>query len=181
MDEIKYELWLERYGLEYARRIAEICESEEEIASRLGIGLVFFRKWKKKHPEFAEAISLGLAESDFAVIKALHKKATGFNVGLKKSYKLKRIDFDPDTGKKIREYEELATGIEETYVPVDLSAEKFWLKNRQSDRWLENGERIDGEGEGVGGVVEIPSAAILTPHVLHTERYSLPLPSAITS
>lgn len=163
MDEIKYELWLERYGLEYARRIAESCESEEEIASRLGIGLVFFRKWKKKHPEFAEAISLGLAESDFAVIKALHKKATGFNVGLKKSYKLKRIDFDPDTGKKIREYEELATGIEETYVPADLSAEKFWLKNRQSDRWLENGERIDSEGEGVGGVVEIPSADTIDP------------------
>ena len=100
MEEIKYELWLERYGLEYARRIAEICESEEEIAARLGIGLVFYRKWKRKHPEFAEAISLGMAESDYAVIRALHKKATGFNVGLKKSYKLKRIDFDPDTGKK---------------------------------------------------------------------------------
>lgn len=162
MAEAKYRLWIERYGFEHLRRLSEICDDECELAMRCGITLSLFRKWKKKYPEFADAINLGRAESDYAVIKALHKKATGFNVGVKKNYKLKRIDFDPDTGKKIREYEELATGVEETYVPADLNAEKFWLKNRQSDSWLEQGDRLSQE-EADGGIVEIPRADMIDP------------------
>lgn len=161
MAKTRYELWIEKYGFEFLRRLAEICEDDEEVAKRIGIGLSLFRKWKKKYPEFAEAINLGRAESDFAVIKALHKKATGFNVGVKKNYKLKRIDFDPDTGKKIREYEELATGVEETYVPADLNAEKFWLKNRQSDSWIEQSEKSSSEDSGESGVIEIPPADMI--------------------
>ena len=163
MAKIKYELWIERHGLEYVRHLAEVCENDEELALRCGINLSLFRKWKKEYPELAEAINLGKAESDYAVIKALHKKATGFNVGIKKNYKLKRIDFDPDTGKKIREYEELATGIEETFVPADLNAEKFWLKNRQSDRWLESAERTNFEEENEGGIIEMPTADKIDP------------------
>ena len=163
MAKTKYELWAERYGLEFLRRLSEMCENEEEIALRCGITLSLFRKWKKKYSEFADAINLGRAESDYAVIKALHKKATGFNVGVKKNYKLKRIDFDPDTGKKIREYEELATGVEETYVPADLNAEKFWLKNRQSDAWLEQSEKPVLEESSEAGIVEIPHADMIDP------------------
>lgn len=162
MPKTKYELWRERYGLEYLRSLAESGEGDEEIAARCGLELSVFRMWKKKHPEFAEAISFGRSESDYAVIKALHKKATGFNVGLKKTYKLKRVEFDPDTGKKVREYEELATGIDETYVPADLNAEKFWLKNRQSERWSEHMEKVSAdEVDEETGILEIPVADLL--------------------
>ena len=165
MPKMKYELWRERYGFEYLRRLAEEGEGDEELAARCGLELSVFRMWKKKHPEFAEAISFGRSESDYSVIKALHKKATGFNVGLKKTYKLKRVEFDPDTGKKVREYEELATGIDETYVPADLNAEKFWLKNRQSEHWSEQSEKVSSEeAEGETGILEIPVADMLDDH-----------------
>ena len=154
----KYSIWLERYGLEELRRLAEDGYSEEEMATRCGLKLSVFRIWKKKYPEFAEAIMLGRKESDLGVVKSLYKRATGYNVALKKTYKLKRIDFDPDTGKKIREYEELATGIDESHVPADLKAETFWLKNRQGERWCEGDERDSDGDECESGVIEMPQA-----------------------
>lgn len=155
----RYFLWLERFGLEELRRLAEDGYSEEEIAARCGLKPSVFNVWKKKFPEFAEAIMLGRKESDLGVVKSLYKRAMGYNVALKKTYKLKRVDFDPDTGKKIREYEELATGIDESHVPADLKAETFWLKNRQGERWCEGDYRDCGEDEdGMGGVVEMPPA-----------------------
>ena len=152
---LNYEKWLLHYGLELLRSLCEKGLSEEEIAERVGLSLGQMRRWKEKYVEFRSALSLGHPDSDFHVINALYKKATGFNVELKKTYKLKTVEFDPDTGKKIREYEELATGVDETFIPADLSAEKYWLENRQSERWGKKvGENDDGEGGGAVLLVE---------------------------
>ena len=144
-------------------RLPQITYSEvkrvggsEDMALELSV----YRRYKRRYPEFAEAIALGKASADYAVVRSLYKKATGYNVTLNKTYKLKRVDYDPETGKKIREYEELATGADETHVPADLRAETFWLRNRQSDRWSEKQEHptIDGEGTGI---VVIPEADMI--------------------
>ncbi len=162
MRENKYELWSERYGVEELRRLAEEGLTDDEISIRVSLEVSVFRLWRRKYPDFDEAIRLGRSESDYSVIRALHRKATGFNVGLKKTFKLKRIEFDPETGKKLREYEELATGVDETYVPADLNAEKFWLKNRQGERWAEQNEKAaTEEAEGETGVIQMPVADML--------------------
>lgn len=161
MAKNKYEKWLESFGLEYVRRLAEEGCPDEEIAIRSGLSLSELRRWRRKHPDFAEAIELGKSTSDYAVVRALYRKATGYNLSLNKTYKLKRVDYDPDTGKKLREYEELATGVDETYVPGDLRAETFWLKNRQSDRWSDRPDKEDVDGESEGGIVVIPEADML--------------------
>ncbi|MBQ3012088.1 MAG: hypothetical protein IJD74_00940 [Clostridia bacterium] len=157
MARTKYERWLERCGLERVRRLADEGLSDEEIAIACGIELPTFRLWKRKHSDFAEALGLGKADADYDIVRALYKKATGYNVAVDKTYKLKRVEFDPQTGKKIREYEELATGVDTAHIPADLRAEIFWLKNRQPERWSERSERESDEGE-IGGVVEIPEA-----------------------
>ena len=164
MSDAKFRVWYRRYGPEFVRRAAEMSENDDEIAFRCGIEPSVFRLWRKKYPEFDEAVRLGKSESDFLVIQALHKRAVGFNVGVQKTYKLKRVEFDPETGKKLREYEELATGVDETYVPPDLSAEKFWLKNRQGDSWLESNERASAAlVEDESGVLELPTADMIDP------------------
>jgi hypothetical protein len=63
-------------------------------------------------------------------MEALHRKAVGYTAPVKKTYKLKRVEYDPDSGKKLSEYEELQTGIDEAHVPADTRAEIFWLQNR---------------------------------------------------
>lgn len=154
----KYQLWLERYGLEYLRRLAEDGHPEEEIAIRCGLTLAVFRRWKREHPEFFAALELGRCGSDYAVIEAIYKKAIGYSVKLNKKIKLKRVDYDPETGKKLREYEELADAQDESYVPPDLKAGTFWLKNRQPDRWQDKAEKEDEGEESTGGIIEIPVA-----------------------
>ena len=157
MATTKYSRWLESCGLERVRRLADEGLSDEEIAIACGIELPTFRLWKRKRADFAEALGLGKQNADYDIVRALYKRATGYNVSVDKTYKLKRVEFDPQTGKKIREYEELATGVDTAHVPADLRAGIFWLKNRQPARWSERPEREADEGES-GGVVEIPEA-----------------------
>ncbi len=123
----------------------------------MGISPSLFARWKNKYEEFCEAVKLGRSDSDYAIIKAIYKKATGYNVTIDKIYKLKHIEYDPDTGKKVREYEELTTKPEDTHIPADIRAGTFWLKNRQPENWA---DKPDGTNtaEDSGGVVEMPEA-----------------------
>ncbi len=155
MRKSKYERYIEEYGEEYLRRMAEEGYTDSEIAGMSGVSYKTFRKWKDEHEEFANALKLGRFGADFAVIEALYKKATGYSVTVNKTYKLKRVDYDPDTGKKIREYEELQTGADENYIPADVRATSFWLKNRQPSRWSDKPDTSGGEQPCA---VEIPDA-----------------------
>ena len=153
----KYRDWCDKYGFEFLRRLAEEGCSDEEIARKCGLTVEVFTRWKNKYQKFSDAIEIGRVEADFSVVSALYRKAVGYSVKTPKTYKLKRVDFDPETGKKLREYEELAVGVDEDYIQPDLRAEMFWLKNRQPRRWSEKGIGDDGEGIEFG-VVEIPEA-----------------------
>ncbi len=157
----KFRRFCEDVGLEHIRRLAEDGYADEEIAIRSDIEPAVFRRWKKKYPEFAAAVELGRSGSDFAVVHSLYKKAVGYSVSVNKTHKLKRVDYDPDTGKKLREYEELATGVDESYIPPDLRAEMFWLKNRQPERWSDKPDCDSGQKESIGGVIELPEADML--------------------
>ena len=153
-----YRRWCEKYGFEILRRLAEEGLSDDEIAERCELEIEVFQRWKKKYSKFCDAIEIGRQEADFSVVEALYKKATGYSVKTNKTHKLKCIDYDPTTGKKVKEYEALAVGVDESYVPPDLKAEIFWLKNRQPHRWKEKDVReADGEDSEVG-IIEIPSA-----------------------
>ena len=161
MAKNKFERWRERFGLEYVRRLAEDGLSDEEIAARSGIELSTYRKWRTVYPQFAAAIELGRTGSDYAVVEALYKKAVGYRVPINKTVKLKRVEYDPETGKKVREYEELAVAVDESYVPPDLKAEIFWLKNRLPIRWNEGDASESDTDEGEGGIIEIPTADLI--------------------
>ena len=154
----KYREWCDKYGFDLLRRLAEEGNSDEEIAKKCGLDIEVFTRWKKKYHKFSDAIEIGRFEADFSVESALYRKAIGYNVKTPKTYKLKRVEFDPETGKKIREYEELEVAEDECYVPPDLRAEMFWLKNRQPRRWS---EKVIGDADSEDsetGVVEIPEA-----------------------
>ncbi len=151
----KFSAWCTKYGLETIRKLAEDGLSDTELAAAVGLTLEELERWRKRLPKFREAIELGRREADFDVIEAVYKKATGYNVSTTKTHKLKHIDYDPTTGKKLREYEELAEGTDIDYVAPDLRAGIFWLKNRQPERWSERGAAYESLE---GGVVELPNA-----------------------
>lgn len=145
--------WLTPEGLTLLRGMACVGKDEREIAACMGIGVGTLARWKKRYPEIASALAYCKGGADFAVMEALHRKAVGYTTPVKKTYKLKRVEYDPDSGKKLSEYEELQTGIDEAHVPADTRAEIFWLQNRCSGEWGQDKQESDAES---GGVIELP-------------------------
>lgn len=84
---------------------------------------------------------------------ALYRRACGYKVKLKKSFKVKRVDYDADTGKKISEREDLEAGFEEVHIPADVRVCAYYLNNRDPARWREHPKE---EGELLGGVIDYP-------------------------
>ena len=100
--------------------------TDVEIADKMGINPDTLYKYKKRYPEFAEALKNGKRAADAKVEKALYENAIGFK------------------------YEEEVLGNDGTVKEVErfrkpqTSAQKLWLKNRQSDKWRDKKE-ITGE------------------------------------
>lgn len=145
--------WLTPESLTLLRGMACVGKSSEQIAAYMGVSPTVLARWQKRHPELAAALTYDKEGADFAVMEALHRKAVGYTTPVKKTYKLKRVEFDPDTGKKLQEYEELQTGIDEAHVPADTRAEIFWLQNRCGGEWGTDKSETEGEN---GGVIELP-------------------------
>lgn len=94
---------------------------------------------------------------------SIYRRARGYKVSVKKNYKVKRVEYDPDTGKKTLEKEELQSGLEEVVIPADLRAATYWLINRDPHRWQEHPAAV--LGEIIGGEVELPELAPLDEEV----------------
>ena len=104
------------------------------------------------------AESAGIEEKDALrcrrVEDALYRRACGYKVKLKKSFKVKRVDYDSDTGKKISEREDLEAGFEEVHIPADVRVCAYYLNNRDPARWREHPK--EESEELFGGLVEYP-------------------------
>lgn len=106
---LKLAYWCARSGL-----------IDTEIAAELGIAISTFYKWRKAHPEFAEALDAGKDIPDEKVEQALYKRAIGYE------YEETKIK---DTIK----------GEETTHSTLQMAPDTtaciFWLKNRRPERW----------------------------------------------
>lgn len=145
--------------------------TNKEVAARLDISYSTLRDWIKKGQEgeerfaaFAEAFIRARDVCTDTVEAALYKKTQGYNAKVAKTFKLKRVEYDPDTGKKISEKEVLQVGYEEVHVPADTYAQIFWLTNNRKERWQhkptqESGDNSE-EGKGVVMLPEVSAASV---------------------
>lgn len=140
-NQAKYGPWLTADGLLCIEAWARDGLDMDRLALKCGVTRETFRRWIKMFPEIAKAVSKGKDPYDIEVENALHNRALGYTIELKKTFKVRRIDYDAE-GRKVREYEELVVGIDEMHVPADTTAEIFWLKNRKPDEWREKRESI---------------------------------------
>ena len=136
----------------------------KEIAGKLHIAYSSFKKYLelgRKGEERYVALSASFAQAcevpDDEVEAALYKSCLGYNAPIIKHYKLKTVEYDPDTGKRLREVEKLVEAHDEVHVPANTAAQMFWLANRRPDRWKYKPEPGTAGGEDTG-VIELAAA-----------------------
>lgn len=148
----------------YIDRVTEwvrLGATEQEIADKLGVSCSSLRRYlscgrsgDERYKALSDAFDAAKEEPDDNVEAALYKRATGYNVPVVKHFKLRRVEYDEATGRKISEKEELVEALEEEHVPADTKAQIFWLINRRPERW-QNNPTQNTEDVG-GGIIEIP-------------------------
>ena len=155
----KYKEWQEAENLELLTAWAKEGLDFAQIARNMGVSESTLREWRKNYPAISAALKHGRAHAIAEVENALHERALGYTVELKKAIKVKIIDYDPQTQRKIREREEIAIGVDEMHVPPDTIAQIFYLTNRKPEAWKRKRPEVIGDGEDNGtGVLILPEA-----------------------
>ena len=117
------------YRDEYATVAKIVCGiaglDEEKLGAELGVTGRTVRNWMKKHPAFAEAVSLGRERADNEVVNALYKTATGF---MMPAVDIRTVGIGKGSSVvEVTNYEK--------FVPGDTFAQQYWLNNRRPDQW----------------------------------------------
>lgn len=125
--------------------------TDEEISRQIGISRSTLAEWKKKFTQIREALSTGKEFADRLVENSLFKMTQGFFVKETKGLKVKNVEYDPETGKRLSEKENVVMVEERHYIEPDFKAVAFWLKNRKPDIWKEKvvENAVDEEGTGI--------------------------------
>ena len=122
----KYQRWLEPDGLILLEGWARDGLTDVQIAHNCGCNTATLYEWKKKHPEISEALKKGKEVVDIQVENAMLKRALGYD------YQEEKIEISEKDGKKITQIIK--------HIPADTTAQIFWLKNRQPEKWRDKKE-----------------------------------------
>lgn len=149
----KYTEWLTPDGLLLLEGWARDGLTDEQIARNIKISCSTFYAWLDKYPLISEAIKKGKAPVDYEVENALHKKAIGYTVTVKKPIKVKTRKQLKDKG--MIEEERIEYAEEEVYIPPDTTAQIFWLKNRRPDKWRDKPKEESDVNQPVNIIIDV--------------------------
>ena len=155
MAKSKVEKWLTPEGLTLLGGWARDGLTEEEIAKKMEVSSSTLNNWKNKYLDILDTLKKNKQIIDYEVEQALLKKCFGYNQKVLKNIKVKTTEYDPDTGRKLLEREEIVEVYDEIHIPADTTAEIVWLKNRMPDKWRDKPVKA-GDDDGVVIVDDIP-------------------------
>lgn len=147
MAEQKWRQWAED-----ASRQAVLCAwkragiSDEEIAKKIGISRSTLSEWKRKYEPIRRALESGREFADRLVENSLFRMTQGYSVEVKKTFKVKKVEYED--GKRVSEKEELQTGTDTEYIKPDIRAIIFYLQNRKPEEWRRMEEQVQEEAGG---------------------------------
>jgi hypothetical protein len=135
---------------EYAEQVERLCKlkigaTDEDIAEFFDKAVSTISLWKRKHPEFSEALARGKTLADMAVADSLFRRANGFEWDEDQAIKVKEVIYG-ENGKRLKETERVEIVRVHRVVPADTNACMAWLSNRQ--KWR---HKVDHEHTGKGG------------------------------
>ena len=100
-----------------------------QIAHNLNISKSTLYKWKKESKQFSDTVKKGREEAVEILENSMFRAATGYNYVTTEPVKTKHVEYNPETGKKLREWEEVVEVEVVEHVPANATAGIFLLKN----------------------------------------------------
>lgn len=133
--------WLSEDNLLRIKGWARDGLTDKDIAEKkIGVSARSFCDWKKKYSSISSALKEGRAPVDTDIESAMIKSALGHKTIVRKPIKLKTTR--RKDGMEITE-EHVEYVDEEIYIPPQVVAQIFWLKNRKPDYWKDKRETTD--------------------------------------
>lgn len=122
----------------------------------IGVSERSFEDWKNRFPSLSSALKEGKAPVDIEIEDSMATLAKGHYVTVKKPMKIRTEKRLKKKDKDGREYE---TGViveehieyvdEQVYIPPNVTAQIFWLKNRKPEQWKDKREQVVSTKDGV--------------------------------
>lgn len=132
------------YKTEYVEQAYKLCllgATDAEMADFFGVTEQTINNWKNEHKEFFESITRGKLFADANIADRLYQRAMGYEHEEDKIFQFQGAPVIVPT-KKI--------------YPPDTEAAKFWLKNRQKDKWRDKNETdLTSNGEKIELVLKL--------------------------
>lgn len=135
----KVEYWLTNDGLNLIRGWARTGLTDKEIAENMKVAYSTFRVWRDKNSALSAALKESKESADYNVENSLYKRANGYEY----TETTKELRINPRTGN----YELMVTKEVTKQVIPDTTAQIFWLKNRQADKWKDKVEKSDNNSD----------------------------------
>mgnify|MGYP000020017340 CR=1 FL=1 len=102
--------------------------TDDELAKAFSVAKSTISEWKKKYPEFSEAIKKGKELSNSLVVKSLFDSC--FDHTVVEGKRIKKKDKNGEEIILIEEYKRV--------IPANTLAQQIWLYNRCPDSWRRN-------------------------------------------
>ena len=123
----KYVQWLQPDNLLRLQACTRDGATDAEIAAHIGISRDTLYSWKRKYPDFSDALKRGKEVIDIEVENALLKRAMGYEY----NEITKEMTYAPNGEPLGLAVTKVVTKRERP----DVTAQIFWLKNRRPDLW----------------------------------------------
>ena len=136
-------LYDEKYN-EQARKLCLLGYTDKQLADFFSIAVSTLNLWKEKYPLFMESLKAGKEFADMEVTASLYQRAIGYSHTETKVFN--------------NQGEILTHDVNRIY-PPDPMAIKYWLNNRQPERWREKVESASGDG-----IAKTYNFNIINPH-----------------
>jgi transcriptional regulator with XRE-family HTH domain len=114
--------------------------TDEEIASAMHVSRKTIFEWKKKYPSFLQALNEGKDIADSKIERGLYNSGLGYFIDEEE----RTIEVNKDGTTKLGDLK-----TKKRYIPPNVTAQIFWLKNRKKEQWRDVSRNeisgIDGE------------------------------------
>jgi len=123
--------------VELAYNYALLGAIDKEMSDLFNVSEQTLNTWKKQYPEFLESIKKGKTIADAGVASKLFKRAVGYD------YSELHVE---KKGRKV-----VSRKTVNKHMPPDTTAQIFWLKNRQPEKWRDK-QDVDLKADIKGSV-----------------------------